>query len=83
MAKVALVAESVGQIQRFGALPGRANVLRIGELSLKCVAAALRFWGCFREITGWPDFPPSEEAALARPAYFSAGTTFQQYSFRD
>ena len=52
MARVAAKAGNVGQIQRFEALTRRANVLRSCVLSLKCVAAGIRFRACFCAMAG-------------------------------
>ena len=74
--EVAEKAEAMGDIQRLDAFLGGANVLGSCKLSLKCVAPGIRRRGHFCEITGRQHFPPSEEAALARLAYFAAGGVF-------
>ena len=73
VAEAAARAGTAEQMQRLEAKSGRADVLRICELRLKCVAAGTRCWGRFCEITGRQHVPPSGEAVLARPASFASG----------
>ena len=70
-------ADSFEEIQRFEAIRGRVGVLSSRELSTKCVAAILRCRGTLREMTGRPHLPPTEEAVVARSAYFLAGRAYQ------
>ena len=78
-ARIADRAESREQIQKFYAMGRRDNVMRSCDVSLKSVASGIRRRGSFCELSGRHHFPPTEEAVLARPAYFGAGRTFQMH----
>ena len=77
MARIAARAASLEEIQRFAAMSGRTNVLRICKLSLESVAPGFRCCGNFPELAGRGHFSSSEEAVLAWSAYLSAGSAFQ------
>ena len=75
MAKIAVRDEYLGQIQRFESPGGWADVIRRCELSLESAASGIRRGGNFCVLTGRQNSPPSEEAALARSAFFATGRT--------
>ena len=79
MARVPDNAATIGRIQRFEAYSGRSSVLKSCDLTLKCVAAGIRWRGTLRDMRGKPHLPPTEEAVFFWSAYFPAGRTSQQY----
>lgn len=66
-------------IQCFAVLGGSANVTCSCKLILKSVASGIGSWGISCELGGRQRFPPSEDAASARPPSFPAERTSQQY----
>ena len=73
MARVAEIAQSVEQIQKFETFCVRSSELNSYDPSLECVAAVTRCRGTFCDLRGGPRFPPTGGA------YFPCGRTLQQY----
>ena len=81
MARLAERSESVEQVpEESEAFNGRTIILRSCDVSLKCVAAGTRCWVTFCDLQGAPHFPPTEDAVLARLAYFPAGRALRRCS---
>ena len=80
MARVPDNAASIGRIQRFEAYSGRSSVLKSCDLTLKCVAAGIRWRGTFRDMRGKPHLPPTEEAVFFLVGIFPSWQNFSAVS---